>query len=624
MKMHQWKATLGAVKREDGRCQFRVWAPFAEKVELHLVGEPSTANGRYLPMQQEDRGYFTVVTEVMPGQKYMYRLDEGQEFPDPASRFQPEGVFGPSQVVYSHFEWTDEEWRGTPLQEYIIYEMHVGTFTPEGSFRSAIQYLDRLVELGVTAVEVMPVNQFSGARGWGYDGVFLFAVQNSYGAPDDFRAFVDACHQRNLPVILDVVYNHFGPEGNCVYCFGPYMTDRYKTPWGDAVNFDGPHSDEVRAFFIENALHWIHDYHVDALRLDAVHEMYDFSANPFLKVLQDSIRRYRQQAGSNIYLMLESDFNDPNLVRARELGGYGFDAQWNDDFHHSLHTLVTYESQTYYQDYGEFQQLVKSLREGFVYDGLYSASRKRTHGASAADIPVQCLIVFFQNHDQIGNRMPNERAIDILPFDAFKLAIGLVLLSPYIPMLFMGDEYGETREFEYFVDYQDQGLIEAVRKGRRETFGMRLPDGVNPPDPQGEDTFMRSKLNWQALSQSRGRLLFDFHRALISLRKTIPALAQLERSQLDVHDDEANHVVGLSRWAVDSHVYAAFNFSPNESRSTLPVPAGQWAVRLNSAAPRWQENSDDRSDGTEYSPLISDGRQQLTLPPFSCVLLERS
>lgn len=622
--MHLWKATLGATRHEDGRCQFRVWAPFAKKVEVHLLGEAPEESGHYIPMQRDDFGYYQVLTEVAPGQKYMYRLDDGQEFPDPVSRFQPEGVFGPSQVVDNHYDWRDEDWRGTPLQEYIIYELHIGTFTPEGTFRSAIEYLDKLVELGIAAVEVMPINQFSGARGWGYDGVFLFAVQNSYGAPDDFKAFIDACHQRGLAVILDVVYNHFGPEGNCVYCFGPYMTDRYKTPWGDAVNFDGQYSDEVRAFFIENALHWIHDYHVDALRLDAVHEMYDFSANPFLKVLQDSIRRYREHARRNIFLMLESDLNDPNLVRARELGGYGFDAQWNDDFHHSLHTLVTYESQTYYQDYGEFQQLVKALREGFVYDGLYSASRKRTHGASAADIPVECLIVFFQNHDQIGNRMPNERAIDILPFDAFKLSIGLVLLSPYIPMLFMGDEYGETREFEYFVDYRDRGLIEAVRKGRRETFGMRLPEGMEPPDPQAEETFMRSKLNWQALSHSKGRLIFDFHQTLIKLRKTIPALAQRERSQLDVHDDEANRVIGLSRWAYGSHVYAAFNFSPDESRSMLPIPAGEWAVRLNSAAPRWQENGDGQSDGTEHTPLKSDGRQQITLPPFSFVLLERS
>lgn len=616
---HLQEAALGAVKQDDGRWQFRVWAPFVNSVELHVLGE----HERYLPMEREDSNCFSIVTEAAPGEDYRYRLDGDDECPDPVSRFQPDGVFGPSRVVDSHYAWSDDNWRGAPLQAYIIYELHIGTFSDEGTFQGAIPHLDALVDLGVTAVEVMPVSQFSGARGWGYDGVFLYAVHNSYGTPDDFRAFIDACHQRGLAVILDVVYNHFGPEGNCTGRYGPYTTDRYKTPWGEAMNFDGPYSDMVSAYFIENALYWLRDCHVDALRLDAVHEMYDFSANTFLKQLQERVDRYREQTGRNIYLMVESDLNEPNLVRVRELGGIGIDAQWNDDFHHALHTLVTYEGANYYTDYGEFQQLVKALRKGFVYDGIYSPSRKRTHGASSADIPAERLIVFFQNHDQIGNRMPNERAIDIMSFDAFKLANGLVLLSPYVPMLFMGDEYGETRRFEYFIDYHDQALLDAVEQGRRETFPLRLHDGFEPPNPHAIETFIYSRLDRALLDQPKGRLIFDFHKAVIALRKSLPALARLDRSLFEVHDDEAQRVIGINRWADGSQVYTAFNVSAEESSLTLPVPAGDWAVRFDSSAPRWQLDNDDQSDGTDQPTMHSDGNLRLTLPPFALVVLER-
>ena len=619
--MKQWTATLGATYDQDGRCQFRVWAPVANQVELHLLGE----NERFVPLQCDELGYHAVLVDaVKPGQLYRYRLDGGEAFADPASHYQPEGVFGPSQVVDPHFDWRDQDWRGLPLQEYIIYELHIGTFSPAGTFSGALPYLDELASLGITAVEIMPVNQFSGSQGWGYDGVFQFAVQNSYGTPQDFKAFANACHERGIAVILDVVYNHFGPEGNCVYCYGPYLTDRYKTPWGEAVNLDGAHSDEVRAFFLENALYWIHEFHVDALRLDAIHTMYDTTAISFMEELVQTVHRYAERSGRKVYLFAESDDNKPALVRSEEVGGIGMDAQWLDDFHHAMHTLLTYESNAYYEDYGQFQQLVKSLREGFVYDGQYSPARKRRHGAPSGDVPVDSFVVFVQNHDQIGNRMPNERAVDVYPMEALKLALGFVLLSPYIPMLFMGDEYGETTEFEYFIDYRDHNLIDAVRKGRQETFGMRLPDGEPPPDPQAEETFTRSRLNWQLREQPRGQRMLDFHRQLIQLRKTVPALRELERDQMDVHESEKHRVIGLCRWSEHSRVYAAFNFNEGQSDVVLPVPEGVWSVRMDSSAPRWDFDGSYITDFTDRPAQTSDGRLQLNLPPLSFVLLERA
>lgn len=618
---HNWKPSLGATWGTDGRCAFRVWAPFAsDKLELHLIGEQD----RYVAMQKDEWGYYTSTVEgIVPGQLYRYRINGDREYADPASRYQPDGVFGPSQVSGSDFGWTDENWRGLPLRDYIIYELHVGVFTQEGTFSAMLARLDTLVELGVTAIEFMPLNQFSGARGWGYDGVFLFAVQHSYGTVESFKQLVDACHQRGLAVILDVVYNHFGPEGNYIGAFGPYTTDRYKTPWGEAVNVDGAYSDEVRAYFMENALYWLHECHVDALRLDAIHFIFDFVGRTFIEELANEVEQYREQTGRLVYLMAESDQNDPDLVRPQSMGGTSLDALWLDDFHHALHTLVTFESNWYYEDYGAFQQLVKALREGFVYDGQYSPARKRRHGAPSRDVPVDRFIVFFQNHDQIGNRMPNQRAIDILPFEAFKLSMGLVILSPYIPMLFMGDEYGERREFEFFMDYHNPDLIASVRDGRRQSFGMRLQDGVEPPDPQAEDTFLRSKLNWQLLEQPEGQTLFAFHKELIHLRKSIPALAVLERQQMDVHDDEEHRVIGLSRWSDNSHVYAAFNFSETYSPLVLPVPAGEWHIRFDSAAPRWGEHLQGEGDKFTHTPLISDGQLNLSITARSFILLER-
>ncbi|MGH2689592.1 MAG: malto-oligosyltrehalose trehalohydrolase, partial [Actinomycetota bacterium] len=437
-------------------------------VEVHLLGERE----RTVALEPGDEGWFRgVVDDVRPGDRYLLRLDGGVERPDPASRYQPEGPHGPSEVVDpSAFEWTDEAWRPPAFEDMVVYEVHPGTFSPEGTFAGIAARLDHLVDLGVNALEIMPVAQFPGERNWGYDGVGLYAVQNSYGGPDGLRALVDACHARGVAVVLDVVYNHLGPEGNYLDEFGPYFTDRYSTPWGRAVNYDGPYSDEVRVFFLENARYWFLDFHVDGLRLDAIHGIFDASAHPFLQELAAETTGLEEEMGRQFPLIAESDLNDVRIIRPRERGGYGLDAQWSDDFHHSVHALLTGERNGYYQDYGTPDHLVRALNHGFVYSGQRSVYRKRRHGNEPDDIEPSQLVVSIQNHDQVGNRMMGERLTGLVGFERLKLAAGLLLLSPSVPLLFMGEEYGETAPFLYFVSHTDAELSELVRKGRTEEF----------------------------------------------------------------------------------------------------------------------------------------------------------
>jgi maltooligosyltrehalose trehalohydrolase len=617
--MHYWQPMLGAVIQNDGSCHFCVWSPFAKQVELHLTGEQD----RYISMEPDEWGYYTVsLNQVTPGQRYCYRLDGAQEYADPASYRQPEGVFGPSEVVKRQYDWQDDNWRGVPLQEYIIYELHIGTFSSEGTFKGAIPYLDELVRLGITAIELMPVNQFSGTRGWGYDGVFLFATQHSYGTPPEFKAFVDACHQHGIAVILDVVYNHFGPEGNCTGCFGPYTTDHYKTPWGDAINLDGPHSDEVRAFFIENAHYWIDEFHIDALRLDATHFIFDNSAYTFMEELIAKIGDHRERLNRKIYLIAENDLNDPSLTRARDLGGYGIDAQWNDDFHHSMHTLLTNETYEYYAGFGELEHLVKAFREGFVYSGQYSPFRKHRHGRSSSMLPAEKFVVFTQNHDQIGNRMPSQRMCQYISFAALKLAAGVIIVSSNIPMIFMGEEYHEDALFNFFTDFQEEELVQAIREGRKMEFGSLLPEGDEPPDPQAEDSFLQSKLKHDLKASGKNRTMFDFHKKLFELRKSLLPLYDLHKEQMDVLGYERECLLYLRRWSGDEQVFMAFNFNHSPSTVTLPVPAGIWNKHLNSADPCWR---DDIPAGiiTSEDTLHSNGQLKLTVAPQSFVLYQR-
>lgn len=554
-----WEPTLGAIHHENQRCRFRVWAPNVRQVEVNLCGS------RLVPLRPGEHGYFEATVEgVEPGTRYLYRLDGGEERPDPASCFQPEGVHGRSMVVDRRYGWRDEGWRGIALEEYIFYELHVGTFTPEGTFEAVIPHLDRLVDLGVTAVELMPVAQFPGERNWGYDGVLPYAVQNSYGGPEGLKRLVDECHARGLAVVLDVVYNHLGPEGNYLGEFGPYFTARYQTPWGLALNFDGPESDAVRRYFIENALQWVADFHVDGLRLDAVHAIADNSERPFLQELGAEVKALAERLGRQVHIFPESDLNTLTFLRSREEGGCGFDAQWTDDFHHCLHTLLTGERSGYYQDFGAVDQMAKSMAGGFVYTGQYSPFRRRRHGVPAESLHGSRHVVCIQNHDQTGNRMLGERIASLVDFESRKLAAGAVILSPFLPLLFMGEEYGETAPFLYFVSHSDEDLIAAVRKGRGEEFAA-FGWKEEPPDPQAEETFERSRLDHRLREEGEHAALQAFYKELIRLRKTVPALADLRKENVEVRVEDGVIVVRRGGGAV-----VAFNFAEEERAVDLP------------------------------------------------------
>jgi len=602
---------LGA-NYDAGSCTFTVWAPRAGQMAVHLLSPVE----RILPMKRVGPGYWqAVANDVQADSRYLLGIDDALERPDPASFHQPEGVHGPSAVVdHAKFHWTDRSWGGKPLEDLILYELHVGTFTAEGTFAAVIPRLDTLRELGVTAIELMPVAQFPGRRNWGYDGVCPFAVQHSYGGPEGLKQLVDACHERGLAVVLDVVFNHLGPEGNYLRDFGPYFTDRYRTPWGEAINYDGPDSDEVRHFFIENALHWYRRYHVDGLRLDAIHAIFDFSARPFLRELAEQVENSVRGEGRPCHLIAESDLNDVRVIMPRDSGGFGLDAQFNDDFHHALHSLLTGENQGYYADFGRVNDLTTAYRQGFVYDWRFSAYRGRHHGSSSADLPARQLSVFIQNHDQVGNRRLGDRLVALAGFEKAKLAAAAVLLSPYIPLLFMGEEYAEKAPFLYFADFSDANLIEAVRKGRKEEFkGFAWEE--EPPDPHDPEVFSRSRLDWSLRDRDLHRVMWNFYNRLLGLRRSIPALAVPERQQFQV-DGEEKGIIWFRRGRETSHILCLMNFS--EGTVTLPLPDGEgrrnWQKVLDSADAEWL------GPGSGFATEPTGDGDPVSLAPWSCHL----
>jgi maltooligosyltrehalose trehalohydrolase len=614
---------LGATYLGDHRCHFLVWAPRAKKMEVHILRSRRAGNPqprkRAIGMEPLERGYYRAIAEdVEPGERYVYRLDGEKERPDPASRYQPEGVHGPSEVQGPAAPAGDEPtWVGLPLEQYLFYEIHVGTFTPEGTFDAILPRLAELARLGITAIELMPVAQFPGHRNWGYDGVFPFATQNSYGGPEGLRRLVSACHRCGIAVVLDVVYNHLGPEGNYLADYGPYFTDRYRTSWGPAINYDGPQNDEVRRYFISNALYWIREFHIDALRLDAIHAIVDTSAQPFLEELGRKVHEEAEQRDRRVFVIAESDLNDPRVLRPRALGGLGLDAQWNDDFHHALHGLLTKEQDGYYRDFGTVGQMAKAFREGFVMSGEYSTYRQRRHGHSSREIPAHQFVVFAQNHDQVGNRALGDRLSQLVSFEALKLAAGVLLLSPFLPLLFMGEEYGEIAPFQYFVSHSDPSLIEAVRKGRQEEF-TAFPWSGEVPDPQAETTFLRSKLHWESRREEHHQVLLDLYRELIGLRRELPALARLSEESMEVTLDEKKQVLSLDRWSGASHIFASFHFGDSPASLTLPVPPGEWRKRLDSDDQRW------RGRGSLIPEAVcSMGKVPFTMNPKSFALFVR-
>ena len=518
------------------------------------------------PMRVEEHGWWSADRTAVEGMDYRFSIDGGPPRPDPRSPWQPEGPDGPSRTLdHASFAWTDGTWTGRDLSSQVIYELHVGTFTEEGTFAAAIEKLDHLVGLGVTAVELMPVAEFAGTRGWGYDGVDLYAPHHAYGGPEGLKCFVDACHARGLATILDVVYNHLGPAGNYLREFGPYFTDRYATPWGDAINFDGPGSDEARAFFVDNALMWLRDYHFDGLRLDAVHAILDTSAVHILEEIATAVRALERESGRSLWVIAESDLNDPRVITPVERGGYGLDAQWSDDFHHALHSLLTGERSGYYSDFGSVAQLAKAVENAFVYDGEHSPYRRRRHGRKPERLEGHRFLGYLQNHDQVGNRASGERTSSLMSVDRLKIGAALVLTSPFVPMIFQGEEWAASTPFLYFTDHEPE-LGRLVSEGRKSEFAAFGWDPGDIPDPQDESTFMRSKLDWEERSRDPHAELLEWHRELIRLRAAAPPPADLARIQTR-HD-------GSERWLIvqRGNVTIACNFSTEDV--DVPAPDG--------------------------------------------------
>jgi maltooligosyltrehalose trehalohydrolase len=568
-----------------------VWAPDRGSVEV-VIGE------RRVPMTRAVRGWWLATVDgAGPGTDYSFTIDNGPALPDPRSAYQPRGIHGPSRVVnHATFAWTDAGWRGIPLTGSVLYECHVGTFSAEGTFDGAIGHLGHLADLGVDAIELMPVAEFSGARGWGYDGVDLFAPHHAYGGPDALKRLVDAAHDHGIGVVMDVVYNHLGPAGNYLPEFGPYFSARHRTNWGDAINFDGPGSDEVRRFFIDNAVMWLRDYHCDGLRLDAVHAITDQSATHILEELAVEVEALAAHLGRSLFLIAESDLNDPRFVRSRDAGGYGLDAAWADEWHHALHATLTGEVSGFYEDFGPLPLLAKALRQAWVYDGTYSPYRRRVHGRSPAGLSGGQFVVATQNHDQVGNRAVGERSSALMSDGRLRVAAALLLTSPFVPLLFQGEEWGATTPFQYFTGHNDPGLGQAVSEGRRAEFSAFGWDPDAMPDPQDPATFERSRLDWTEPCSGRHAGLLAWYRRLIALRRQVPALTDPRLDRVRTECDPGGGWLIVRR----GPVMVAANLGDNERA----FPAGPAAELL--AA------SDHR---------IGQTRRGLILPPDTVAIL---
>ncbi|HEU4552901.1 MAG TPA: malto-oligosyltrehalose trehalohydrolase [Chitinophaga sp.] len=562
---------------------FTVWAPLHKKMDLHLL----TPEDKIMPMQQGDDGYFTLTLPgLAAGCRYFYRPGGDKDYPDPASHYQPEGVHGPSATVdHNTYSWNDHEWKGLPMKSLVFYELHVGTFTPEGTFEAIIPRLDDLAATGINAIELMPVTQFPGTRNWGYDTVYPYAVQHSYGGPQGLKRLIDACHQKGIAVFLDVICNHLGPEGNYLAQFAPYFSDKYKTPWGSAVNFDGPYSDGVRHYFLNNMVYWFTHYHVDGLRQDAIHEVYDRSATHFWQLMHSTRQQLEEQLGRRLYLVAESDLNSPHVVKQPDAGGWGFDAQWLDDFHHALYVLLDEKGKKHYTDFGKAEQLCKAFKEGFVHSGDYVEARKRRHGASSAGIGGEHFIVFSQNHDLVGNRPQGERLAALVNTPRLKLAAAAVLLSSYIPLLFMGEEYAAATPFYFFADFQDEDIIKALREGREKDFSSFEWDAP-PPDAMSENVFRQCVLQWQEREQPMHRDILLWYKELIALRREHPLLQNFDKNNLQVTTIGPLTLL-LHRYddASKDHLLCYFNFSTDTVSYTLPEYAAHWHALLDSNGP---------------------------------------
>jgi maltooligosyltrehalose trehalohydrolase len=601
---------VGALYHANNSCAFTVWAPEKKKVELVFPEKP----GEKFLMKVDERGYWSIVwDEIKPFTRYFFRIDE-KDLPDPASRFQPEGVHGHSAIVNPNFSWNDHSWQGLPLKDMIIYELHVGTFTRLGTFAGIVDKLPHLKQLGVNTIELMPVAQFPGSRNWGYDGVFPFAVQDSYGGVAGLKKLVDVAHQLGIAVVLDVVYNHLGPEGNYLHEFGPYFSGRYKTFWGSALNFDDSYCDGVRNFFWQNALMWLDEFHIDGLRLDAVHAIWDSSATHFIEELVRKVKELQATRGCEKILIAEFDLNNPRYINEPAKGGYGMDAQWTDEFHHALHSLATGERGGYYEDFGESKHLAKAIRDGYVYTGEYSAHRKKIFGRLPGDTRYSQFVVFAQNHDQVGNRMLGDRLTHSLSFEGMKLVAATLLLSPQVPMLFMGEEYGERNPFQYFISHTDEKLVEMVREGRRKEFSYFKWEG-NIPDPQAEETFDACILSWELNQDGNQRKLFEFYHYLIDFRKKRKAMKGTEKKSVKVFEPVAVKVISFSRTFEQDVIYVVLNFEKTPQKYQLP--------NRHVAQKKIFDSSEEKWNGPgEYISPDKFNDDEVWLQPESAVIFE--
>jgi maltooligosyltrehalose trehalohydrolase len=611
-----WRLERGANVGADGTVTFSVWAPRRRALSVR-ISDAAGGTRAELPMAGGDDGVFTARAEAAiaaPGDDYVYLLSDLGARPDPVSRHQPNGVHQPSRIVSPNgFAWTDAGWRGVPRAELITYELHVGTFSPEGTFAGVAARLPYLRDLGITAVELMPVAAFPGERNWGYDGVYAFAPHAAYGGPDGLRRLSDACHAHGLALILDVVYNHIGPEGNYLGDYGPYFTNRYRTPWGDALNFDGPDSDEVRRFFVDNALHWLCEYHADGLRLDAIHGIYDFSARPILQEIADAFHAEAARRGRDAWLIAESDLNDPRVIRPKEVGGLGLDAQWSDDFHHALHAIVTGNRRGYFADFGRVADVAKAVTASFVYDGQHAPHRRRRHGAAAAGDAGDRFVSFIQNHDQIANAYQGKRLAQVAGPARQKVAAAVLFSAPALPLLFQGEEWAEEAPFDYFTSHGDPALAEAVRKGRHEEYLHLLEEGADLAtwaDPQAEETFRRCKLRWDSIAAPPHADMLAFYRALIALRRRLAPLHNGRKDLTRVEHDEAGRWLTIVRG--DAGGGAAFTCANlGAEPAQMRFPDGTWRLAL-------------ASEPSIDCTATADGRTLLLLAPSTVAIYERT
>lgn len=566
-------------------------------------------------MQKENDYWYAVVEDASPGMKYLLQADDKKALPDPASMLQPGTVHEPSAVIdLNSYSWNDEDWKGLPMQEMIIYELHTGTFSASGSFNGIREKLDYLLELGVNTIEILPIAQFPGTRNWGYDGVYPFAVQNSYGSPEELKQLIDEAHQKGMAVLLDVVYNHFGPEGFYHENFAPYTTEKYKTPWAKALNFDDKYSDGLREYFWQNALMWLDNYRFDGLRIDAVHAIWDFGAVHFIAELDKRVRELEKTSGRKKVLIAEIDLNNPRYINDPSIGGYGMDGQWSDEFHHALHSVITGEVNGYYEDFGELKDLEKVMQDSYVYTGQYSKHRNKKFGVLPVN-PYHQFVVFSQNHDQIGNRMLGDRLRTTLEekfgdeqtvLNILKICAAVVLLSPYTPMLFMGEEYAEQRPFQFFTDHSDPALIKGTSEGRKKEFASFGWD-KELPEPNVAATFEQCKLSFN-LQEKFNKEIFDTYKFLIALRKKHAAMQSTDRNDLRVHEESEKGMIVFDRTCNGSGIKVLINFSGKPVRYSSEQLSGK--MLYTSSAPIHENITGQQIE------------KEIDIKPYSAIILE--